>query len=178
MSVLQACGWAATIRPALLRLIALHRTMAPKKSPIWENVHVLSDKDASGNYELCCKHCQVQYKGSANRILHHLAGTGANISACDMCPPDVNEQAKKQLNAGVLRKQLKVTKLARSRSDSELDLTDEPGSPSKAAKLTPTGTGNIKSLLSKQTKHEVRVAVEVRLICPSWCFPAPTLCNL
>lgn len=126
----------------------------PPKSKLWGHVRVQSEKDEHGNVEMECVHCQLSFSGNANRIGHHLAGTGSNITACEMCPPDVADEAKTALNRGQLQKKLQV-KISRSRSDSEIDLASDTGSPPKAAKYTTAGTASIKSLLSKQTKHEV-----------------------
>lgn len=130
----------------------------PPKSKLWGHVRVQSEKDEHGNVEMECVHCQLSFSGNENRIGHHLAGTGSNITACEMCPPDVADEAKTALNRGQLQKKLQV-KISRSRSDSKIDLASDTDSPPKAAKYTTAGTASIKSLLSKQTKHEVDRAV-------------------
>ena len=123
----------------------------PPKSKIWAHVEVQGEKDAFGNAEMQCKHWQKVFSSNANSFRHHLAGTGLNISACDMCPPVVAGEAQALLNRGQLQKQPKV-KISRSRSGSESDLVTEEDPPPKVAKHTI----GIKSFFAKQSKHEVR----------------------
>lgn len=74
-----------------------------------------------------------------------------------------NDAAKAELLRGQLQKQVKITKLNRSRSNSDLDPPGEDGSPSKAPRLTARQPG-IKSLLAKDEKLQVCfIAVVVQL---------------
>lgn len=150
------CEPAGQVQLLGLQLCKVYRAIGtmPPKSNLWQYVTVTSEKDAHNNVDMECLSCRLQFSGSANRIAHHLAGTGIGISACEMCESNVQEAAKASLTRGQLQKQMKLTQLSRSRSDSELDLTSE-GSPGKVPRLTAQGQAGIKSLLAKDEKHQV-----------------------
>ena len=130
----------------------------PPKSLLWQEVRVLSEKDAHYNVDMECRHCKLEFSGGANRIAHHLAATGLGISACENCPPETSADAKKALSKTQLAKKLKVSHMSRSHSDSEIDLT-EPSSSSQASKAASAGTHSLKTLFGKQAKKEVMPAV-------------------
>ena len=130
----------------------------PPKSTLWQEVRVLSEKDAHGNIDMECRHCKLEFSGNANRIAHHLAATGLHISACESCPPEAVADAKKALTKTQLSKKLKVSHLSRSHSDSEIDLAG-PSSSSQASRATSTGNHSVKTLFGRETKKEVMPTV-------------------
>lgn len=127
----------------------------PPKSDLWKHVLEKSKPDASGNVDMQCLYCGLEFSGGANRIMHHLACSGgaAGVSTCSEVSEELQQLCKTRIEQSALAKQ-KKSKLSalsgkRAYSDSEVQIVAPPEK--KQA--------SVKSFFGQEAKREVDRAV-------------------